>query len=84
MQSLQDPFPAEFSNKDPETLVAVEQADYYLVGFLMIEHTRLWDQDKSAAGLVSYLLAREDVNETRSDLVIPVYSKSICIFFHAV
>lgn len=55
---LKSPFPADLKTKDPEAIVADEQADCYMVGLLMIEHSRLWEQDKSAAELVSYLMAK--------------------------
>ena len=54
---FKSPFPVELKKKDPEAMVADEQADCYLVGLLMIEHRRLWEQDKYAAELVSYLMA---------------------------
>jgi hypothetical protein len=49
--------PVELKKKDPEAKGADEQADCYLVGLMMMEYIKFFEQDKRAHELAAYLMA---------------------------
>ena len=62
---FKSPFPIELKKKDPDAKEGDEQADCYLVGLMMLEYTNLWEHDKYASELVSYLTAKGERERKR-------------------